>query len=269
MHMLRRDLRTSQPHNRFKKVKKKRKENSIIPKFSLWSWEQGCKAMTSRHVPHSRLWTDGFLISDFWFLISVFRFPFFDFLFSISHVGCRMSDVGCRMSDVGFRISDFGFRISDFLSPAIYDICFRQSENTCHQFLGSDSWYSENGLPQSFLIIIDPKPYQSTHFIYIYIYAIENSPMDLSRHRQILSNVSRGEKLREGWIIVEGLRPRKIDFPRTRNYLHRLSKYIKWLFARQCIWFISLVILVNEGDSSRPAPTRVHVPFDTVFNQIW
>ena len=53
--------------------KKKRKEKSIIPKFSLWSWEQGCKAMTSRHVPHSRLWTDGFPSSEFWALSSDFR----------------------------------------------------------------------------------------------------------------------------------------------------------------------------------------------------
>ena len=34
-------------------------------------------------------------------------------------------------------------RISYFWSP---DFWFRQSENTCHQFLGSDSWNSENGL---------------------------------------------------------------------------------------------------------------------------
>ena len=88
-------------------------------------------------------------------------------------------------------------------------------------------------------------------------HTIENSPMDLSRHRRILLNVSRVAKLCEVWIIVEGSRLRKINFPRTRNYLHRFSKYIKLLFARQCIWFISLVILVNEGDSSHPAPTRV------------
>ena len=81
--------------------------------------------------------------------------------------------------------------------------------------------------------------------------------MDLSRHRRILLNVSRVAKLREVWIIVEGSRLRKINFPRTRNYLHRFSKYIKLLFARQCIWFIPLVILVNKGDSSHPAPTRV------------
>ena len=56
--------------------KKKRKEKSIIPKFSLWSWEQGCKAMTSRQVPHSRLWTDGFPSSELRVPISEFRFLF-------------------------------------------------------------------------------------------------------------------------------------------------------------------------------------------------
>ena len=48
MHVLRRNLGTSQPHNRFKKVKKRRKRKSIIPKFSLWSWEQGARLW--RHV---------------------------------------------------------------------------------------------------------------------------------------------------------------------------------------------------------------------------
>ena len=56
--------------------KKKRKEKSTIPKFSLWSWEHGCKAMTSRHVPHSRLWTDGFPNSELRVPISEFRFLF-------------------------------------------------------------------------------------------------------------------------------------------------------------------------------------------------
>ena len=124
MHVLRRNLGASQPHNRFKKVKKKKKRKSIIPKFSLWSWEQGCKAMTSRHVPHSRLWTDGFLISDFWFLISDFRFPFsvFHFPFSyfwfpISHFPCLISDFWFLISDFWFLISDLGFLISDFGFP--------------------------------------------------------------------------------------------------------------------------------------------------------
>ena len=58
--------------------------------------------------------------------------------------------------------------------------------------------------------------------------------------------------------IVEGLRSRKLDFPNICNLFHRFFKYIKRLFARQCYWFISFVILcmVNEGDFSRPAPTR-------------
>ena len=48
------------------------------------------------------------------------------------------------------------------------------------------------------IVIIGPKPHQSTHFLY----TIENSPMDFSReakHQRTLSNsnVSRGEKLHE------------------------------------------------------------------------
>ena len=58
-------------------------------------------------------------------------------------------------------------------------------------------------LVTSEIVIIDPKPHQSTYFLY----NIENSPMDFSReakHRQILlnSNISRGEKLHEVWVIV-------------------------------------------------------------------
>ena len=87
--------------------KKKRKEKSIIPKFSLWSWEQGCKAMTWRQVPHSRLWTDGFASSEFRVPSSEFRAPSSDF-------------------------------------------CFRQSENTCHQFLIHE--IQKTDWPQSFLI---------------------------------------------------------------------------------------------------------------------
>ena len=58
-------------------------------------------------------------------------------------------------------------------------------------------------LVTSEIVIIDPKPRQSTYVLY----NIENSPMDFSReakHRQILlnSNISRGEKLHEVWVIV-------------------------------------------------------------------
>ena len=43
-------------------------------------------------------------------------------------------------------------------------------------------------------MIIDPKPYQSTH---IFLYALENSPMDLSRESQTSTNTSEFEHASE------------------------------------------------------------------------
>ena len=40
------------------------------------------------------------------------------------------------------------------------------------------------------IMIIDPKPYQSTHF---FLYTIENSPMDFSRQNQTSTNTSKFE----------------------------------------------------------------------------
>ena len=40
------------------------------------------------------------------------------------------------------------------------------------------------------IMIIDPKPYQSTHF---FLYTIENSPMDFSRQSQTSTNTSKFE----------------------------------------------------------------------------
>ena len=40
------------------------------------------------------------------------------------------------------------------------------------------------------IMIIDPKPYQSTHF---FLYTIENSPMDFSRQSQTSTNTSEFE----------------------------------------------------------------------------
>ena len=62
------------------------------------------------------------------------------------------------------------------------------------------------------------------------------------------------------WIIVEGSRSRKLDFPNICSLFHRFPKYMKLLFARQCYWFISFVILVNESDFPSPAPTRFSPP---------
>ena len=95
------------------------------------------------------------------------------------------------------------------------------------------------------IVIIGHKQHQGTHFLY----TIEDSPMDFSReakHRRILtnSNISRGEKLHEVWVIVLcGRFTVENAFPNIVTF-------------SICYWFISLVILVNEGDFSRPAPTR-------------
>ena len=80
---------------------------------------------------------------------------------------------------------------------------------------------------QAEILIIGPKPYQSTRFLY----TIDNSPIDPSRESQTWMNnfkfiINRGEKLHEVWIIVEDSRLRKLDFPNIWNLFHRLSKYI-------------------------------------------
>ena len=109
-----------------------------------------------------------------------------------------------------------------------------------------------------------PKPHQSTHFLY----TIENSPMDFSReakhHRTISnSNVSRGEKLHEVWVIV---------------LCGRFTVENAW-FSKYCNLFHMLLIHFScyFGKRRRFLPpgayafltSSVHVPLDTVFNQIW
>ena len=57
-------------------------------------------------------------------------------------------------------------------------------------------------------------------------------------------------------IIVKGSRSRKLDFPNIYVTFSVNFTNIKGLFACQCYWFdISFVILVNEGDFVRLAPT--------------
>ena len=71
--------------------------------FLSWSWELGCKVMTSRHVPlDRRIFYFWFLISDFWFPFSVFRFP-------ISNLRFPISDFRFPISLFPFPISHFGF----------------------------------------------------------------------------------------------------------------------------------------------------------------
>ena len=57
-------------------------------------------------------------------------------------------------------------------------------------------------------------------------------------------------------IIVKGSRSRKLDFPNIYVTFSVNFTNIKGLFACQCYWFdISFVILINEGDFVRLAPT--------------
>ena len=112
---------------------------------------------------------------------------------------------------------------------------------------------------QSEILIIGPKPYQSTRFLY----TIENSPMDSSRESQTWMNnskfsINRGEKFHEVWIIVEDSRLRKLDFPNICNFFQRFSKYIYLtIICVPSYWLrTSLDILANERDFSRPATTR-------------
>ena len=114
------------------------------------------------------------------------------------------------------------------------------------------------------IVIIGHKQHQGTHFLY----TIENSPMDFSReakHRRILtnSNISRGEKLHEVWVIV---------------LCGRFTVENAWL-SKYCNLFHMLLIHFScyFGKRRRFLPpgayafltSSVHVPLNTVFNQIW
>ena len=127
----------------------------------------------------------------------------------------------------------------------------------------------------------DYRPYaisENSFFIYHLYWEftdgfVQGKP-NIDEYFWIRSSVEVRNDTESAWIIAEGSRSRKLDFPNICNLFHQFSKYIKRLFARQCYWFISFIILLNEGDFTRPAPTRfltssVHVPFDTVFNQMW
>ena len=122
------------------------------------------------------------------------------------------------------------------------------------------------------IVIIGHKQHQGTHFLY----TIENSPMDFSReakHRRILtnSNISRGEKLHEVWIIVKSSRSRKLDFANIFNHFNLFSKYCN-LFHMLLIHFSCYF-----GKRRRFLPpgayafltSSVYIPVNTVFNQIW
>ena len=100
----------------------------------------------------------------------------------------------------------------------------------------------------------------SEHSFFIYYSEITDGIFQGKPNIDENFRIGRDEKWHELWIIVDGLRSWKLDFPNICNLFLQFSNYIYRLFTRQCCWFISVFILVNEVD-------HVHVPVDTVFNQ--
>ena len=116
------------------------------------------------------------------------------------------------------------------------------------------------------------KPYQITHF-YIplrnhrWIFPVK------AKHRRILlnSNISRGEKLHEVWIIVEGSRSRKLDFP---NMCNLFQKYITIICSPKLLIHFSCFNFGRRRGFLPPGAyafltSFVYVPVSTVFNQTW
>ena len=114
------------------------------------------------------------------------------------------------------------------------------------------------------IVIIGHKQHQGTHFLY----TIENSPMDFSReakHRRILtnSNISRGEKLHEVWVIVLCRRftVENAWFSKYRNLFHMLLIHFSCYFGKRRRFL--------PPGAYAFLTSSVHVPLNTVVNQIW
>ena len=121
---------------------------------------------------------------------------------------------------------------------------------------------------QAEILIIVPKPYQSTRFLY----TIENSPMDSSRESQTWMNnskfsINRGEKFHEVWIIVEDSRLRKLDFPNICNFFQRFSKYIYLTIICLPSYWILLLIFWQTKEISPARLRRVSQPL--LLNFLW
>ena len=149
MHALRRNLGASQPHNRFKKVKKKKEKKIHYPKvlsMVLGTRLQGYDVASRASFPplDRRISDFWFLISDFRFPFSVFRFPFSVFLFPISDFPFPISDFWFLISDFWFPFSVFRFPFSVFRFP-IFDFRFPISDFrfpiSDFRFLISDFWF--------------------------------------------------------------------------------------------------------------------------------
>ena len=120
---------------------------------------------------------------------------------------------------------------------------------------------------QAEILIIVPKPYQSTRFLY----TIENSPMDSSRESQTWMNnskfsINRGEKFHEVWIIVEDSRLRKLDFPNICNFFQRFSKYIYLtIICLPSYWLLLLIFWQTKAISPARLRRVSHLSCSTSF----
>ena len=120
---------------------------------------------------------------------------------------------------------------------------------------------------QAEILIIGPKPYHSTRFLY----TIENSPMDFSRESQTWMNNSkfstnRGEKFHEVWIIVEDSRLRKLDFPNICNFFQRFSKYIYLtIICLPSYWLLLLIFWQTKAISPARLRRVSHLSCSTSF----
>ena len=120
---------------------------------------------------------------------------------------------------------------------------------------------------QAEILIIVPKPYQSTRFLY----TIENSPMDSSRESQTWMNnskfsINRGEKFHEVWIIVEDSRLRKLDFPNICNFFQQFSKYIYLtIICLPSYWLLLLIFWQTKAISPAQLRRVSHLSCSTSF----
>ena len=120
---------------------------------------------------------------------------------------------------------------------------------------------------QAEILIIVPKPYQSTSFLM----TIENSPMDSSRESQTWMNnskfsINRGEKFHEVWIIVEDSRLRKLDFPNICNFFQRFSKYIYLtIICLPSYWLLLLIFWQTKAISPARLRRVSHLSCSTSF----
>ena len=143
---------------------------------------------------------------------------------------------------------------------------------------------------QAEIVIIVPMPYQSTHFlIYFWEFTdgfVQRKP-NINDYFWIRSSEEVRNDTESAWIIVKGSRSRKLDFPNICILFHHFSKYIPVYndyFAlhdkkkqRSVLAMLLIHFFCYFGKQSQfllPGAyvfltSSVHIPLNTVFNQIW